>query len=61
MRGSGTEPGVIPLAVGDLFNAIHEVLVSMRPKIPTLKDYQTALKVFFVSHASFTHETGFFF
>lgn len=29
MRGSATEPGVIPLAVHDLFDIIQEVLVTM--------------------------------
>lgn len=29
MRGSGSEPGVIPLAVQDLFNTIYQVAISI--------------------------------
>lgn len=29
MRGSATEPGIIPLAVHDLFDIIQEVFVTM--------------------------------
>lgn len=31
MRGSKSEPGVIPLAVYDLFDIIHQVLVLVDP------------------------------